>query len=333
MRVLPHLFFALVFIIATIALSGPAVRLSAQTNSPAKGISSEETRQDLSEIRKAGFTYLRSGDWANASDTFAKALGMAPGDYLSLYGSAVALFNLRRPVEARINVDRAIDILNRTKANDALLADSFVLSAVIQAAQKNTEEAIAALLKAIKLMPDHFDANFTLGRAYFGNGDVNKAVKAFRRAVGIMPDNIDARFFLATALERVGDFEAALQEYRAILLINKNSDRGNLGLGVLLIKLEGNTSVEGLAALRKAVSLNGDLYEARITLGKSLLQSNNAEAAVGHLKKAAELAPDNPEPHYQLAMAFRQLGLKAEAAAEFRIVRRIHEERRSVPNN
>lgn len=326
MRVLLHSFFALALMLG--AATGDGSRLWAQTD-VANG-TALDAPQDLDALRKAGFGYLKSAEWERANVTFEKIIAIEQGDYLSLYGNAVALFNLKRPEVAQENVESAIRILSRTKANDRLLADSLVLKAVMIATKGDSESAIEELLKATALVPSHFDAHFTLGRAYFGNGDMERAVSSFRTALGIMPGNTEARFFLATTLERRGDYEEALSEYRAMLSLNKESARANLGLGVLLIKLEGDKSLEGVAALRKAINLNGDLYEARITLGKSLLRTKRADEAVEHLKRAVELAPRNPEPHYQLAMAYTQLGRKKDAAEQFRIVRMIHEERRQV---
>ncbi|MDH3529983.1 MAG: tetratricopeptide repeat protein [Acidobacteriota bacterium] len=321
------------FVSALLLAAADASRLSAQTDTVAGNSLSAGESQDLDALRKAGFAHLKLADWKSANETFEKILAIEVNDYLSLYGNAVALFNIKRPVEAEANIVRAIDILSKTKANDRLLADSFVLKAVMYATRGDSETAIEILLKATRLVPAHFDAHFTLGRAYFGNGDVDRAVRSFQKAVEIMPRNIDARFFLATTLERRGDYEPALAAYRAMLSLNGQSARANLGLGVLLIKLEGDKSAEGVAALRKAIAINGELYEARITLGKSLLRTDQAEEAVEHLKKAADLAPNNPEPHYQLAMAYRQLGRKEDAAEQFRIVRRIHEERRKALQN
>jgi Flp pilus assembly protein TadD len=75
------------------------------------------------------------------------------------------------------------------------------------------------------------------------------------------------------------------------------------------------------------------LYEARVTLGRALVARGRAAEAVEHLRRAAALAPDNPEPHYQLSLAYRRLGRKEEAAAESVIVRRIHESRRDANAN
>jgi tetratricopeptide (TPR) repeat protein len=286
--------------------------------------------QNLDEIRKTGFSYLQAGNWEAARHIFEEALNIAPKDALSLYGNSLALFNLNQQSEALIRIEIAIEVLSKSKENNSLLADCLVLSAVISAVQNENLTAISKLEKAIALVPNHFDANFTLGRAYFGSGEIDKSVNSFKQAVAIRPKDARSRFFLATALERAGNTAEALTEYQKVLELSPNSADGNLGLGVLLIKTEGDKSEKGLAALQKAVSLNPNLYEAQITLGKTLIRINRANDAIQPLQKAAELAPNNPEPHFQLSIAYRRLGKKAEAEAENAIVKKIHESRRSL---
>ncbi len=284
----------------------------------------------LDEIKKNGFAYVKAGDWDLANSAFENALAIKPKDPLSLYGKSLALFNLNKIPEAESKLETVFEVLSSTKGNSKLLADSLVLSAVISAVQNRNSAAIEKLEKAIEYVPIHFDANLSLGRAYFGNGEIVKSIAAFRRAVSIRPDHTKARFFLATALERDGKSSDALKEYRAILKLDHNSVEGNLGLGVLLLKTEGNSSVEGLSALQRALEFNAELYEGQITLGKTLVRLNRGAEAIGHLKKAAALAPKNPEPHFQLSIAYRKLGKKEEASAETEIVKKIHESRRAV---
>lgn len=296
------------------------------------GVRAQANRQNLEEIRKRGFTYLHDGNWEMALTTFVNALTIEPRDTLSIYGNSLALFNLKKFPEAASSLEVAIEILSKSKENNQLLADSLVLSAIISAVQNENTLSITQLQKAISLVPNHFDANFSLGRAYFGNGEIDKAVISFQQAISIQPGNPQARFFLATALERAGNTAQALAEYRKVLELSPNNADGNLGLGVLLIKTEGDRSEEGLNALQKAVVLDPNLYEARIVLGKTLIHLNRAAEAIIHLQKAAELARKNPEPHFQLAIAYRKLGKKTEAATETEIVKTIHEKRRGAAN-
>jgi Flp pilus assembly protein TadD len=52
-------------------------------------------------------------------------------------------------------------------------------------------------------------------------------------------------------------------------------------------------------------------------------QKRYREALV-QLKKAVELEPSQSAPHYHLGALYRQMGRKADAAAEYRKVREIH---------
>lgn len=294
------------------------------------GVRGQTTPQNLEEIRKRGFTYLHDGNWEMALTTFVNALIIEPRDTLSIYGNSLALFNLKKFSEAAARLEIAIETLSKSKENNQLLADSLVLSAIISAVQNENTLSIAKLQKAVSFVPNHFDANFSLGRAYFGNGEIDKAVSSFQQAVSIQPSNPQVRFFFATALERAEKTARALSEYRKVLELSPNNADGNLGLGVLLIKTDGDRSAEGLKALQKAVVLDPKLYEAQIVLGKTLIHLNRAAGAIIHLQKAAELAPKNPEPHFQLAIAYRKLGKKTEAATETEIVKAIHEKRRGA---
>jgi Flp pilus assembly protein TadD len=52
--------------------------------------------------------------------------------------------------------------------------------------------------------------------------------------------------------------------------------------------------------------------------------------AVENLRRASELAPNNPEPQYQLAIAYRRLGKKAEADQASARVKEINSRRRGT---
>ena len=258
-----------------------------------------------------------------------------------MYGGALALFNLRQIKEAeqlaRGAYESARAALQSTTVNKDSIgeanrraADALVLLGVILAVKGDSEGALKSVEQAAILAPDNFDAQFALGRARYGAGDPTGAANAFRRAVALKADDPKARFFLATALEGGGEMESALTAYRELLTIRPESADGHLGLGALLIKLGGERTDEGISELLRAIKLNGDLYEARITLGRALLRKGLAQESVEHLQRAAALAPKNPEPHYQLALAYRRLGKTAEAERENAIVKEIHSTRRGT---
>jgi Flp pilus assembly protein TadD len=293
----------------------------------------------VAEARSAGFELLRAARYAEAVEVFDAIVDGIPGDGLSLYGGAVALFNLRRIEEAervardavRVSIAATAaptgNLAGSDKAKDQA-AEALTLLGVILAVKGDSAGALSAVTKATALAPKNFDAQLALGRALFGTGNPAGAANVFRTAIALRPKDTTARFFLATSLESAGDYDGALSEYRELLAIDSKSAEGHLGLGVLLVKLGGEKINEGIQELARAITLNGELYEARITIGRALIQQGRPNEAVEHLQRAVELAPRNPEPHYQLALAYRRLGKTQEAAAEEAIIQKLHAERR-----
>lgn len=291
----------------------------------------------LSDSMLLGRDLLRKGRHAEAAQLFKALLGARPREPMALYGAALALFNLGIYVEAEPLARAAVEVVASTerstsgvlKTDDGLRApDALVLLAVIQAVRGDDAGAAKSAARAVELAPGHFDAQFTLGRALYGAGDVEGAARAFRAAVALNPDDARARFFHATALEKTGDLDRALSSYRELVARQPRIAEGHLGLGVLLLRRGDDDAGEGMEALRRALAIKPDLYEARVTLGRALVAGGRYAEAISHLRRAAELAPDNPEPHYQLSIAYRRLGRKEEAAEETAIVKRIHEARR-----
>lgn len=297
-----------------------------------------------------GYALIGEARYAEAERLFGALAEKRPRDPAPAYAEALAVFNLGRVADAeplaRRAAESALAEASRARGADerrqnagaeerrqnARAADTLVLLAVVLAVRGDDAGALKAARQATALAPDSFDAQFTLGRALYGAGDDAGATRAFRAAVALRPADAHALFFLATTLEHAGDADGALAAYRELAAREPRGAEGHLGLGVLLVKRGGTETDEGMLELERALEINPDLYEARVTLGRVLVARGRAAEAVSHLNRAAQLAPGNPEPHYQLSLAYRRLGRKDDAAAETIIVKRIHEARRTGGN-
>lgn len=294
---------------------------------------SSSDQKSYAQAFDLGRNLIKAGRFNDAAALFDVLVEKQPNDFAVLYMAGLATFNSGQVERAEQLVRRAVDVAFAagdppTGANAANAADGLVLMAVIFAVRNNDTEALRAAERAVRLAPKSFDAQFVFGRALFGSGDYSGAARTFRVAVALKPADSEAQFFLATALERSGDDAAALVAYRQLAKESPQRMEGHLGVGVLLVKKGGGSVEEGIKELRAALVINPKIYEARITLGRALVSSGRPADAIEHLKVAADLAPNNPEPHYQLSIAYRRLGRKEEAAAESAIVKRIHESRR-----
>jgi len=310
-----------------------------------------------------GYALFNAGRFAESAELFGVLVERRPQDASALYGAALATFNSGRAADAEPLARRAVESARlasnssaasgasahsqgagarstgtatqeaqgaQSHALDVRTADALVLLAVVLAVRGDDAGALKSAREAAALAPESFDAQFTLGRALYGAGDAAAAARAFRSAVALRPADAQARFFLATSLEQSGDDDGALAAYRELATREPRAAEGHLGLGVLLVKRGGADAEEGMKELARAIEINPDLYEARVALGRALVALGRAAEAIEHLKRAAQLAPGNPEPHYQLSLAYRRLGRKADAEAESEAVRRIHESRRST---
>lgn len=305
------------------------------------------------EARTLGVELIRAARYEEALSLFAALRDAAPSDAAAHYGGALALFNLKRVADAetwaRAAVERAAtnERAKATKAANANAdadasnnrdeasvfggeADALVLLGVVLAVKGDNAGALRAVTRAAEIAPRNFDAQLTLGRALYGANDHAAAARAFRAATGLRPHDAGARFFLATALERAGDDAAALAAYRELAASHPAAAQGHLGVGVLLVKRGAGAELEeGIGALRKALAIDDRLYEGQVSLGRALVRAGRAAESLAPLKRAAELAPHNPEPHYQLAIAYRRLGDRAAADRESAIVQEIHRARRT----
>jgi tetratricopeptide (TPR) repeat protein len=286
-----------------------------------------------SESLSIAYALVGEARYAEAADLFGALATRRPRDFAALYGDALATFNSGRAADALSLARRAADAAlegSRTPEANMRAADALVLLAVVEAVRGDNGSALKTVRRAVALAPEHFDAQLALGRALYGAGDDAGATRAFSVAVALRPSDARALFFLASTLERSGDTEGALKAYRQLAARQPRAHEGHLGLGVILIKRGGAEAEEGLKELALALEIDPNLYEARVTLGRALLSKGRAEESIEHLRRAAELAPGNPEPHYQLSLAYRRLGRREEAAAESLIVKRIHESRRTT---
>ncbi len=306
----------------------------AQTNNPEQmpGLPAVKNGSDeIDELKKDAFLHLKKQEWGPAAEKFKRLNSLSPNDGIGYYGYSLALFNLGEIDSAEANIGLAVRKFSEPAGNP-LLADALVLSAVISSVRKKPQDAVESLKKALAIAPEHFDANFSMARALFGQGDLSGAAVYFEKSVALRPENTSARFFYGTVLERLDETEKALAEYRRILELNPLDFQGNLGLGVLLLKNSASPPDEGISALRRVISVRANSYEARVALGKALIKMKLYDEAVMHLRAAAEIASGNPEPHFQLSIAYRKMGMIEEAKSEAEIVKTIHENRRKISN-
>ena len=157
---------------------------------------------------------------------------------------------------------------------------------VIRALQGRRDEAEASFRNAAQANPHWNVPLLAWGISQMENGSAADAAATFRNAARIAPDDYRAEYLYATALARSGSDDDAHR-------------RGEI-----------------IAALRRAIALNGRDPKSHVSLGQAYAAAGQPDAAIGEFQKALKLDRENLTALYQLSLLYRKQG-NIQAAERF----------------
>jgi tetratricopeptide (TPR) repeat protein len=178
------------------------------------------------------------------------------------------------------------------------------------------KEALHALEKTAKLLPDDAEAHFNLGNALRAVRRLDDAAGCYRRALKIRPDFAAANITLADALRGLGQLDAAVASYRRALELEPGNAEVHSNLGAALLKL--GQLHEAVVRFRRALEIKPDFALAHGNLGNALHNLGLLNDAVASHRRAIDLAPDFAAAHTNLGNALRDLGQFDDALASHR---------------
>jgi tetratricopeptide (TPR) repeat protein len=129
------------------------------------------------------------------------------------------------------------------------------------------------------------------------------ARRAFDELVSRYPTTPNVHYAYGTYLLGV-DRDAARSEFRRELRLSPNHQEARLQIAFDEIKRGDATEGERLA--REVVAQAPDSFAGQLALGRALLELDRASEAIPALERAVALAPESPQPHYSLALAYRR---------------------------
>jgi Flp pilus assembly protein TadD len=126
-------------------------------------------------------------------------------------------------------------------------------------------------------------------------------------------------------LRQQGKADEALAEFR-LAIEKRDAAEPHLSIGQIL-QQRGDRS-GAAAAFAEAERLNKKKADAQAaafaaSAGRSKLEKGDVAGAVASLREAARLAPEDAQARYQLALALRRSGARAEARREMAEARRL----------
>ncbi len=169
----------------------------------------------------------------------------------------------------------------------------------------NTPEAIEAFRAALKLDPRWTDAHVGLAHALLDE-DQTAALDEAKQALTINKSSLEGRLIFAQVALDERRLEDARNEINKAFDVNPNSLEA-LSLQAALAQLEGRKP-DVDAAVAKALAINPKYGEIYRVAGSQVADHYRFEEAVGLVKKAIEIDPDNAKAQADLGMHLLRTG-------------------------
>jgi Flp pilus assembly protein TadD len=272
----------------------------------------ESAKADSGALERAGGLYLNGGDAKTAIELARQAKPSPAAE--NLWGRALAADG--QPAEAKAHLAAA----SKAAPADASFAFDY---AQVLLQQKDFGNAAEIVNGALLAHPDDAQLTLALGVARYGQRRFEEAIQTFLRVIAINPSIEQPYRFLGKMLDQAGP------QLREIVKANEawaSQEPKNAEAWLLLGKARLANDAEDVTAedlLRRSIGIDSKDWEAHYELGTLLESRHHFTDAAAELKRAVELDPKQPTPHYHLARVYDRLGLAEDAKAEREIHQRL----------
>ncbi len=147
-------------------------------------------------------------------------------------------------------------------------------------------------------------------------GATAEAIGQLELATALDPNLADAWFNLGALLHRQGRLDEAKAAFQTVLALPGRHDEAHSALGLVLEQVGDHAAA--VTALRRAMSENPDLVDARINLAVSLTALRQFDDALAEIDRAIGRKPDSGEAHFRRGRVLERLGRDGEAAKSYR---------------
>ena len=174
-----------------------------------------------------------------------------------------------------------------------------------------TQDAIPALEKALRLDPSLVPANLILGIEYVKSGRSAAAVPLFKAVLNKLPDNRDALINLATAHFALQEFSVAADYFRRAVKLRPQDSDAWYGMGTSFEHIAEDSSRQ----LSKAFT--GGAYFHRLVARSLLEQDLPLDAEAGFRKALADASTNVEDLRAEMGFALLRANQRESAEREF----------------
>ncbi|HUO82905.1 MAG TPA: tetratricopeptide repeat protein [Gammaproteobacteria bacterium] len=145
-----------------------------------------------------------------------------------------------------------------------------------------------------------------LGLHYFAHEQQDAAEACFLNATTLDSGNFRWPHYLAVHYDETGDHRRAAASYTYSLSLNPANPPARIRLGLVALELERPDKAEEQFELVLGAEENN--AAALAGMGRLALQRNEPRAAIDYFERALDAQPEADQLHYQIALAYRELG-------------------------
>ena len=243
-----------------------------KTSQPA----TQKLRNPLNDLLDEAQAALDRNDYEAAIPPLQKFIAEKPDVAFAHFQLAYAYTALKRPDDARQEYERSIAL--DPKMPEAQLNLGVLLL------ERQPAAAVAALRRAVELLPSESRPRYLLGLAQERSGDFSGAAESFAGATRLDPKDLDSLTRLGQVLLRLGKSADAEGKFRAALELQPNSPEALQGLAQ---SLDQQKKPQAVDAYRNYLAAEPDDKAARLRLVHLLVEQQKYDEAV------AENAKDN----------------------------------------
>jgi len=266
---------------------------------------------------KLGKAYYEKHSWGDAISHLELAVKQNPGDGESYQLLGLSYFMNGRQREAIPVLERVQSRLPHPDATGSYL----VGVACIQTYQY--DKARLAFAHMFSVPPDSGAAHMMLAKMMIRHDFNDQAFPELQKAIELDPKLPMAHFLLGELYLLRGKTDPAVEEFTKELQIDPMMWLSYWRMGEAYTHLDQWNLAED--ALKKAIWLNQNFTGPYVMMGKVQLKKGSPDVAAEFLERAREMDPSNPDAHFLLGHAYRELGRGEESKREFELAQKIRD--------
>ncbi len=268
----------------------------------------EVDRLPATTLYLLGQALANVGDSVESIRLLQRAQRLYPDDFWINFRLALQLELSRPPrsVEAVRFYTAALAVRKRS-------AGAHLSLGVALASNKALDEAIAEYREALHLQKDYPLAHYNLGNALKDKKQNEEALAEFREAIRLKPNYVEAYNNLGSLLADLDRTDEASEAFTHAIHIAPDHAISHHNLALALMRHE--RFDEALEACQRAVHHEGNAGYYN-TLGQLFEKKDRPKDALDAYKKAIDLDPTLPMPHFNLGLFYVNRGDPARGQAE-----------------